>query len=423
MLLIIPILIEIIFTYAIRIFFKIDTVEGLVLVIITLFIFIIWVMTNRKITKRQRLLLILGYFIRLAIIITRNLTNITLLYTNDDALGFHNRGILVANNLSLLQKRIYGGYYTKILGILYYLVGVNRLFAENINVLLSIGIYYNVFIIINQFDIKDNFKRNLLETILVFLPNGIFISASLLREMLIGLFAILSLRYCFNYLNLKDKKYIFLCLSSIMIASIFHSGILFLICGYVLAISFYNFKEKKINMDIKKATVFLILSIALFVFYLSYGDIFASKIVNVDVEKTIESEAGGGSAYLGGKEINDIGDVIIYTIPKTIYFMFSPMPWDWRGVVDMITFLLDSLIYLYLIYNIIKNHKYLTNERKSVIDVLLFGLILTIVVYALGTANAGTATRHRYKIFPYLITITALCMDSKEKKSNEDNIC
>lgn len=413
----IAVLLEIINTYIIRICFQIDRVDGIILVLITMIIFLIWILTNKKITKNQRTLLLLAYLIRIVIILIRQTTKISIMYTGGDADGFNLIGEKIASNIILLKENMYGGFYTKILGILYYLIGTNRLFAENINILYAMGIFYNVFLIINQCDVKNNLKKNLLEIILVFLPHGILLSASLLREMIIGLFVILSLRYCINYIKFRSKKYIVLCFASIIVGAIFHAGVIFLIVGYVLVISFYSFKEEKIDIDAKKIIVFSIFTILLITFYVKYGNTFAGKIYNVDLESRLESESKGGSAYLGGKEINSIADIIIYSIPKTIYFLFSPMPWDFRGISDIVSFTVDSLIYFYLLYNIVKTRKNLSGGRKEIINLLLIGLLSTIFVFALGVSNAGTAMRHRYKLFPYILTMTILCTCNQKEET------
>lgn len=358
MFLLISILIEITLTYIVRLCFKTDTFEGMILVLTTMAIFLIWVSTNKKITKNQRILLILAYLIRISIIIMRRMTNINLPYTNADTEGFNSIGEKFANNMSLLQKNLYVGFYTKIVDILYYLIGPNRLFAENINVLLSIGIFYNVFTIVNEMNIKNKLK-NILEILLVLLPHGILLSASMLRKMIIGFFVILSLKYCLKYLKQKNKIYFFFCVTSLIIAALFHAGVIFLIVGYVLVLSFYNIEKDKMNISIKKISICIILSVILISVYVSYGGDIASKISNVDLESTLEKT----------KEINNIIDVIIYIIPKIIYFMFSHMQWNRRGFPDISYFIIDSLVYLF--YSTIKNHRYLKHKEKGIINILL----------------------------------------------------
>ena len=77
-----------------------------------------------------------------------------------------------------------------------------------------------------------------------------------------------------------------------------------------------------------------------------------------------------------------------------------------RGVLDIATFTLNSSIYIYFtiygfcLYRKIKNR--LSYREKRIINTLGISLISTIIVFSIGTRNAGTAMRHRDKLIPFL---------------------
>ena len=60
------------------------------------------------------------------------------------------------------------------------------------------------------------------------------------------------------------------------------------------------------------------------------------------------------------------------------YFLFSPIPLDWRHLMDILTFIMDSSIYLYLLYTIIK---YLKNNIHAIYSSITYPLLIGFFVY------------------------------------------
>jgi hypothetical protein len=115
-----------------------------------------------------------------------------------------------------------------------------------------------------------------------------------------------------------------------------------------------------------------------------------------------------GSGYLNNYTINSFGDLILYVPLKIVYFLFSPMIWDIRGLQDLIAILFDSVFYLVLTINVIAAFfgKCLNKRERLLIKALIFACVLVIGAYSMGTIAAGTAIRHRYKVLSFLIIIT-----------------
>ena len=53
---------------------------------------------------------------------------------------------------------------------------------------------------------------------------------------------------------------------------------------------------------------------------------------------------------------------------------------------------------------------------------LLIGFIASVSVFALGTSNAGTALRHRFKLLPLLFILINYPIESKKRKRTQYNI-
>ena len=76
-----------------------------------------------------------------------------------------------------------------------------------------------------------------------------------------------------------------------------------------------------------------------------------------------------------------------------IYFWISPTPRFWNSSVDIIGFLFDSVPMFFIFIQIFKNIRREKRYSKSLAG--LYILLAYTIIYAWGTANAGTAMRHR----------------------------
>jgi len=98
-----------------------------------------------------------------------------------------------------------------------------------------------------------------------------------------------------------------------------------------------------------------------------------------------------------------------------MYFMFSPFPWQWRGIGDIITFLLSSCVYLYIIINSIRYIRRTAKdeENRSIVVALLIVALLIAVVFSWGVTNTGTATRHRDKFIAIYAVLFSLSQSTR----------
>ena len=81
------------------------------------------------------------------------------------------------------------------------------------------------------------------------------------------------------------------------------------------------------------------------------------RLGSVDsIEEAANTLDYGGSTY--AQYVGDsssIQNMLIYTIPRIVYFLFSPLPWQWRGPSDVIAFTFSSLFYMYAVVDVNKN--------------------------------------------------------------------
>jgi len=148
---------------------------------------------------------------------------------------------------------------------------------------------------------------------------------------------------------------------------------------------------------------------------------FTHLVEDTDDFYEIASGSGrGDAAYLTNLKTENPLELVLHGPIKMLYFLSSPLPWDWRGIIDIISFLYDGIIYLPLILYSVANFKKYVRGNPLSIGVFLM-LITTVFIFGIGVNNAGTAMRHRYKIF-YLIFILFLMVFNKKKNKALKNI-
>jgi hypothetical protein len=199
-----------------------------------------------------------------------------------------------------------------------------------------------------------------------------------------------------------------------------------LVYGYVflfLDIATYRFKY-----SFKRLTLFFICCGITFSIIANDSSILTEKFSilqtdsnNLSLIEKYQSYSGeeGGSNYLQNYEISSAIDFITLVPLKFIYFIFSPMPYDIRGIGDLTAILIDSSFYYFLIFKIIRSRELISNNLFRIFPKIFFILFLVVSLgFALGTENSGTAMRHRAKIFPALLMVVVFIESIKENKNS-----
>ena len=136
-----------------------------------------------------------------------------------------------------------------------------------------------------------------------------------------------------------------------------------------------------------------------------------------------DRESNAGSAYLVGLKANNWMQVFLFAPLRLLFYSFSPLPMNWRGMRDVVTFIFDSFLHFIILFKVVSVLlKYINTEirKKSEYQVVKWGFfccLLTGLVFALGTSTAGTAIRHRDSILPieWFIFLNAQYIDMKAR--------
>lgn len=361
-------------------------------------------------------ILILGFLLRILVLVVDLNQWIILPHAGGDSEAFD---MIARYNVSHYYSSLSLTNYTWLLTFLYSIPGSSRAFAQFLNVVLGIGVLLVVRRGLSHINLPSKTKQYIM-VLATLAPTSIILSGLLLREAWIQFFITLSILYFIHWFNKGKTKYIIFCLLSVLIAAIMHSGMVAVAIGYFTA--FICYRPQSGRTKISGTSVFSILVMIVFAaFFMNNMDIFgdkAGKLKGGDTDKALMDSYktwGGDSDYLTWLPIDNPTLALLFTPLKMFYFMFSPIPFDWRGLNDIISFGLDSCMYFFLIWKIcrikLKNtlHLHFRNYMKITFFIVIF-------VFGFGTTNAGAAMRHRAKILPMMIITFAVCLSDRDRQ-------
>lgn len=332
-----------------------------------------------------------------------------------DSEGFHQ--VALQNQYSTI-KTVYTNY-TVFLTFIYHLTDSSRIIAQYISVLMGLGNILIIGSILKLLNVSYKTSRIVL-TILSFQIVAINFCGGLGREPWEWFFITASVFYFIKWFMSGKREYIFFNVLSVLLSATMHSGVLFILWGYLIAFLTYSPIKKKITVSVLTMVNIIVLAISLLI-VLPYSSFFTGKFQNVDFQeqlmKNVNVVNGGGSAYLSWMSASNIWECLLFSPLSIFYFFFSPIPFDWRSLQDIGVFCLDSTIYIWLFYQIYKKSKnVLDNQSKLLIRYLLISIISLAFIFSFGTKNSGTAMRHRLKIIPLIVVVYAIVYDSSKTR-------
>ena len=353
--------------------------------------------------------IILGYLLRVFLLYFdlygRNI--FTLPNSGADSEWFYRQGILA----SLGANTIQGPFYS-MLGQIFKIVGDSRIFVQFLLMLFSIVtiVVTARTLVLLKVDIQT---RKSTMYVLCLLPNFAIISSLFLRESIVAMFAAISLYYFsrwiigYSYLNLA------IAVLSVLCGAAFHSGIIGMILGFIIILAIYNPRAKKVRISIKTIVPAIIVAFAFLYLFNNYAELFFGKMLRLTTANSIEdiasTNAYGDSsyaAYVGNS--NSIGNMILYTPLRLLFFLGSPFFWQIRGANDIIALIFNSLFYLYVIFKTIMYLRKKESAEKNIVASIFIIGIMTAFVFAWGVTNTGTAIRHRDKMSSLYAILLAL---------------
>ena len=362
----------------------------------------------------------LGFFSRLFLLVVTVTDIIPLPDAHEDAESFHE--ISTLNQGSPISSWDHLTNYTYFLSCLYYLTDSARWFAQFVN--LVFGVYFLVYIrkILCVLEVDSNLGKTIL-TVAALMPFFNIYSVVLMREAWVTFFITFSLYHfiCWYLQQGNGIRQAVLTIIGLVLAMWMHAGAIGIMIGYTMAFLTYYRKENKVRISSSTYIALFLLGIFVLILLLNI-EVFAQKLAVDDfgeyAEKTSEGE-GGGSDYLTWLDLSSPSKLLLFSPLKMLYFLYSPIVLDWRGLNDIAAFLMDSLFYI-LISWFALTRKVDNPQYKLLKRYLVISMVITTFLFAFGTSNTGTAIRHRAKLSSIMLALWAL---SPSKRKTEDQSC
>ena len=313
-------------------------------------------------------------------------------FNTTDAQRFHELSVETANALPDVLLEHFTGFYSQVLGVIYYIFGPYQFWGHFLN------ISFVMLAATKLLDIADLMKltltnKKIMSFIWMFAPIPFLMSYALLREGSMYYFVVLSIYYFLKWTKDYRVFNIIMAVLSVYIGSKYHEGLIAVAVPYLYAFIFYDRQKNKIKMN---GLNIACLTTAFILFLAFIG----SEAGQEYIEKT-NAETGGGSAYLTNLKVETPIEFLFAGPIKAVFLVYSPMPWLVRNPMDIITLLLDSSLWIYTTYLFVKNYKTIDSRYK----LLMLSIILGGFVYGMGTLNTGTAIRHRNKLMSFTLVL------------------
>lgn len=371
--------------------------------------------------KAYRAPMILGASLRLIVLLydlyTSNPLNLPMVggELRSDPHGYFNAASGFANGETIT----YGGYFSYLIGLVFIISSPSRIVGELVVVTFSVATFHVVANCMDSLGLSDKKKESGMY-LLCLMPNYALLSVVLRRETVIAFFISLSLLYFIRWFNRGGTIDFSLSILFSLTASLFHGAAGVVAVGYVVVHLIYDPWGKSFNLTPRSiATSIVVIAIIAFL-YIRFGEILFTKLNGLESVEDIADGVGRGNsnyaAYVGNSKT--IANFIRYTIPRMLYFMFSPFPWQWRGLADVLTFCMSSCVYAMIVIKAIHSHN-LASEKSyfELIICLLIILFIVVFVFGWGVSNVGTATRHRDKFISIFVILYTLCSKSTRKRT------
>lgn len=391
-----------------------SNVIGFVFVALSSISVSVYVIGAKDLGRWAKIAVLIGFVLRLVLVfIDVFITRLPDTGTDDD--GFYRESLETFNNGTYDFSQNMHGNYSGFLALTYFFIGSSRFAAQYTNVLFFAISAIVLLKAMCNFGVTEKNQRIPL-LVLCFMPNSMLYNAILRRETIMELCICSSMFFLSRWHMNQRLPSAVLSVLFIALASLFHTAF---IIGAPLLVIYYALYDKKkhaVSLSINNLGRMVILLICVLVIGTGFLSMWSNKFSSVndmDDIYLVANRARGGSVYLADYQVNSIGQLVLFTPLKLFYFLFSPVPWMFRNVMDVVSFFLDAMIYLALLIKVLRGNK------TDIARLMLTEFIALSIVFALGTFNSGTAIRHRFSVLPYLLV--AYSLTEKRKQSSNDD--
>ncbi len=383
---------------------------------------VVWMIYCMPATRLEKLITVVAYACRVMVVFVETATGgyiRNVIMKSGDANGFHEWALMLYQG----DKDGFRRPYITFLSWQYRLVGVNNTVAALFTVLAFMLSVYVVYVLLGHMGIRSRYQWVAL-LVFCFLPYNFVYSSETMKEAYIILLHMLVLYGLVMWMEHKNI-YIMLSYASGFTAMVFHSGAVCSLVVLTLFMMLYDRERQRFHISRKliivgiAAMVMLVISVSI----VPVSKVLWKWVPRTDslLESVITSyylhyNENGGSRYLEGMELNGMWDLVRYTPVRMFYFMFSPMPWNFRNIFDAVIFCADGLVHAFVLVMMVNYLVRYGRDAKK--NIILYGVLIMLAcsaAFAWGVATAGTAVRHRGTISAIELVCMCVCLDEGKR--------
>ena len=309
-------------------------------------------------------------------------------------------------------------FFHQYLGILFRLFGESEFVATQFGLIALIAALYYILRMFERLGVRYG---PIVVALVALWPSSLTRVTTTMREPYLIFFVVVVCYFLVKYRAENSMKYCYAALGWSLAGAAFHKGYAILFVGIIayLFVMGSNTKSRGRDFRTKALKVGLIgfLVIALVQFKEAFEGVRGLRplvsLMTLDsdyMSRIVQSKADRDFRTTYDAKINfDSASQFLTSAPITyLYYMFSPFPWMIRTGIDFFAFVEGCIRAVALGFLIIMFRKKQLNQIAPVIVVVL---MLTFV-WAAGTANYGTASRHHittnwffFMIYAYYFSI------------------
>ena len=363
---------------------------------------------------------IASFFLKMLLLVIDIFSNhvVETLLNGTDAPTFREMSLMYYEHNTLPRN-----LYSYVLAFQYNIFGSSYFVTILINItLFTLGTVY----IIRT--IKLSGSRSFLLWVVVssFAPYVLLHSVLLLREA-IYFFASAASFHFFALYILKQRRMKYFIYAILLTGPmiLLHQGNIAITLAYLMG--YFNASTKKLVLRISlKKFLFDFAIVAFSVIALRY--VSTNGYLSLSERRLFGSITGtyrsrflqeGGSRYLNWMPVpSNWIQLVLFTPLRMLYFLFAPLPTNWRNWKDIVSFLMDSSIYLCGFYYLCSALHSKRSDRKLriLVQVGAYMMFNVALIFGWGTATAGAAIRHRLALIPMICSVSAIAKNKSASK-------
>ncbi len=320
-------------------------------IIVAIAVIVVLFLTLPKVRPSLRFVFVAALVLRLLVLYLDAYQIVSIPFTGDDTENFHHFTLqrLEGADIKLTNYTVFLTWIYRVF------LDDGRFMAQFVNVLLSYGTVYYAYRALSRLNIHQRALKA--ATIVVaFMPVMLFFSGVLLREAWCEFFIALSAYFMVAWYANGGSIRLFGAFGCVLLAMNMHAGCVGILIGYLLAVLKGRTENAK---GCSFETVVSLAMITMVVVVVAMGsDMFLGKFSGElgSDESYLDKDLSfseGGSSYLLWLEGKSTVVGLLFAPLRMFYLLFSPVPWEWRNLMDVLAFVLDSLLYILLIINIL----------------------------------------------------------------------